>query len=756
LHRTHAPRSARETMARRQARRTTSVLSIAFVVAALVAMSGLAVAARADIVPRIACTGVAMTAGQADIDANDAGTTFCLSGTHAWSLVPKDGDTFIGGTLDGGGTIDHAFSGRASNVTISNVRVNGYDDPRNTGAIDGSGDGWTLQSVIVSGNAFEGVTVRGTDWQIRGGRFFNNGQIGIRGSGQTANGLTVDGVEVDHNGFADTTYSDRQVACYGAGGVKFEAENVTVQNSSVHDNGCRGILSDRGADTITLVNNRIDDNWDEGIVIDVAGSATIRGNEVSGNGLHDSQATSKALCGASYGSGAGILIDTSGQTHTVTGSIDVGFNTVAMNCNALTGVNRSRSLLNCSIDPICELRNVSVHDNTISASTVPGATNEAGWWADDGEDLSTHNLVWLNNHVSAGIDLTLTTTPPVLPPPVTGAAEFLIPDLMSKPMSGSGWSLLASSADKAAGAVVTLADQSSFAPSWTLAAALVAARTGSVLYRGYVVANVARICGTEKAASDELALSRTLFGYVTAASIIGLPLSTPCGLTTYGAWLKIIRDEVIGSNGNGDTLTHVAQWSANNWGAYALSSHLAVSYALNDSTAIASDIAITEQWLGDLSSPAATFRTDASYRYNGNGATWDLTPTMQRGINPQSSDQRSGALIEDALRLTSGGSDSQPCCTVSDAAAGYQSESLDGLISTMQLLLAHGVDIRHDQNNALLRAFRFYWAHGPSPWSVPRYEPYVMNDWYGTSFSTSAGDSVFRHLGWGAWLAAGA
>ena len=101
--------------------------------------------------------------------------------------------------------------------------------------------------------------------------------------------MTIDGVELDHNGFDDTTYTSRKVACrYGSGGVKFIGDNVTIQNSYIHDNACQGIWSTLGADKITLVNNRVDDNWDEGIFIDISGNATVQNNEVSGNGFHDS------------------------------------------------------------------------------------------------------------------------------------------------------------------------------------------------------------------------------------------------------------------------------------------------------------------------------------------------------------------------------------------------------------------------------------------------------------------------------------
>ena len=50
------------------------------------------------------CVGVPMLSGQADIDAKPQGTTFCLSGTHNWTLTPKSNDRIVGtgnAVLDG-------------------------------------------------------------------------------------------------------------------------------------------------------------------------------------------------------------------------------------------------------------------------------------------------------------------------------------------------------------------------------------------------------------------------------------------------------------------------------------------------------------------------------------------------------------------------------------------------------------------------------------------------------------------------------
>jgi hypothetical protein len=180
-----------------------------------------------------------------------------------------------------------------------------------------------------------------------------------------------------------------------------------------------------------------------------------------------------------------------------------------------------------------------------------------------------------------------------------------------------------------------------------------------------------------------------------------------------------------------------------------------VSYALKDSAGVQRDIDIFKRYLGDTTSPARAFRPSASYLYNGNGATWDMSPTMQRGINPPGTAPQSGALIEDALRLTGGAGDSVKCCTPGLAGISYQEEGFDAMLSTAQLLRAHGLDLRHFQTDAMKRAYSFYMTHGgPSDENTNHgYLPYAINYLYGTNFSTTVKpDGVHRHLGYGGWL----
>lgn len=334
-------------------------------------------------------------------------------------------------------------------------------------------------------------------------------------------------------------------------------------------------------------------------------------------------------------------------------------------------------------------------------------------------------------------------------------------ELNSKPTSGAGWDYLKSKADLASYGTVNLADIDSITQTHVLAAALVYARTGDEAYKTKAISYIKQACGTETDGSDQLLnLARTLYGYVVSADMVKMPLTTVCtNGETWQAFLQRIRTTTIPSNTTWPNLEITSQISANNWGAYALGSHLAVSYALNDTAAIERDTNIFKRFLGDTSSPAAAFKPSASYSFNNNGVTWDMTPTLNRGINPYSAtDQREGAIINDALRLTSGGSDSVPCCTVQPAGVEYQEEALDGIFSTMQLLRAHGVDLRTSQNSAAKRAFDFYITNGgPSTdgSSMMRYLPYFVNYNYGTNYATVTENRVYRHMAYGSWLFTG-
>lgn len=328
-------------------------------------------------------------------------------------------------------------------------------------------------------------------------------------------------------------------------------------------------------------------------------------------------------------------------------------------------------------------------------------------------------------------------------------------DLMAKPTSGAGWNFLKTQADSAWGTPDLLALNST-TQTKVLAAALVYARTGDVAYRDKVIAAVTKAPGTEDTSGVVLPFARNVFGYVVAADLVGMPLDTVTDSgETWRSFLERARTEEFTGNTRWISLEKTSGDSAANWNAYALSSHLAISVALGDEEAVARDVTIFRRFLGDTTSPWPAFAPTSGHNWNGNGATWDMTPTLQRGINPERpGESRSGAIILDASRHTS--LPSVPCCTTDLAGRAYIEESLDALLAVTMVLAARGQDFTDFEDQAIRRAYDFLVRNGgPSGYSNGRYLALAINNLYGTGYPTSAGDSVARHLGYGAWLFGG-
>lgn len=345
------------------------------------------------------------------------------------------------------------------------------------------------------------------------------------------------------------------------------------------------------------------------------------------------------------------------------------------------------------------------------------------------------------------------------PGPAPSPGDYVLirrSDLMSKPTSGPGWDFLRQQADSSWGPP-NLSEANTTTQTQVLAAALVYARTGEASYRDRVIAAVRQVPGTEAGADIVLPVARNLFGYVVAADLVGMPLDTPTANgQTWRQFLQGVRQLEFPGNATWPSLEITAGHSAGNWNAYALSSHLAVSAVLGDEAGVARDITIFRRFLGDTTSPWPAFNPSAGYVWAGNiftgpnpGRTWDMTPTLQRGINPAG--PANGAIILDASRNSS--VPSQACCTMELAGRAYTEESLDALLAITTVLKARGLDFTDFEDQALRRAYEFLLsAGGPSPYAENRYLALAVNSLYGTAHDTSRGDSISRHLGYGGWL----
>ena len=204
---------------------------------------------------------------QEAIDANPAGTTFCLSGTFQISstIRPKSGDRFVGpATLVGAGA-DFGFqAGSGAGAT-------------DVGFVDLDVSGFPLQAI--------GCWVR---TEVVGGRYHHNGRNAI-GCGLDGGGVLIDGVEVDHNG------SDAYLGCCSAGMKFAHGHGIVVRNSYIHDNVGNGLWCDVQCGDYTVVDNRIAHNSRKGIHYEKSGGSDFQGitfvgtayiarNVIQGNG----------------------------------------------------------------------------------------------------------------------------------------------------------------------------------------------------------------------------------------------------------------------------------------------------------------------------------------------------------------------------------------------------------------------------------------------------------------------------------------
>ena len=231
-------------------------------------------------------------------------------------------------------------------------------------------------------NGGAGATL-GNSWLVLGGRYYNNRQEGIGGAGTSA---VINGAELDHNTFTNDSYTTQSASCASeGGGMKFVATNVTITNSKIHDNACKGIWTDGGTHNAVITNNQIYNNWSEGVMVEISSGATITGNTIYGNGFHVNVGSGN---GCAWLWGGGITIASSDHT-------EIAHNTVTGNCNGITGTQQNRPDGNPGL-----LEFMNVHDNTVS-----GPVGKTGVVADNGANLTTRSITFSNNSASNGMSV---------------------------------------------------------------------------------------------------------------------------------------------------------------------------------------------------------------------------------------------------------------------------------------------------------------------------------------------------------------
>lgn len=225
-------------------------------------------------------TAVSIAAGssiQAAVNANLAGTTFCLgAGIHyiTSAITPKNGNTFIGQygaiidgstwvTTDGTQGAFRAWNQDIPNVTIRNLGIRSM--PQKGIATSAVGNptwinGWIIEYCEIYACTREGIGVPHTAI-VRNNIIRDNPYGGYQG--YQVHGATFDNNEIARNGS-----EQKVVGCV----------NITFRNNWVHNNVNDGIWYDTDNTGSLIEDNISEDNGRWNIHYEISGQGTIRRN----------------------------------------------------------------------------------------------------------------------------------------------------------------------------------------------------------------------------------------------------------------------------------------------------------------------------------------------------------------------------------------------------------------------------------------------------------------------------------------------
>jgi hypothetical protein len=308
-------------------------------------------------------------------------------------------------------------------------------------------------------------------------------------------------------------------------------------------------------------------------------------------------------------------------------------------------------------------------------------------------------------------------------------------EIAALPTSGPAWNDVVQAASGSLGSA-SIADQDSDHDVRTLAAALVAARTGDRAARDKAVSAIGAAMGTERGART-LAVGRNLQSYVIAADVLGLQSDPGVG-KRFGDWLRAVRTQTF----DGNTLVETSNKRPNNWGTHATASLTAVAAYLNDRAELDRLSKVFRGWTGDRSAYAG---------FDFGDLAWQANPAAPVGVNPGKVNPAGralgGALPEEMRR--GGGLQWPP------AGTGYPWGALNGAVVTAELLSRQGYDAWNYGDRAIDRALQFLdglgWSNGWGPANDDEWVLPLVNARYGTKYPAPASVGLGKNLGFTNW-----
>jgi hypothetical protein len=305
-------------------------------------------------------------------------------------------------------------------------------------------------------------------------------------------------------------------------------------------------------------------------------------------------------------------------------------------------------------------------------------------------------------------------------------------ELAALPTSGAAWQQVQEAASGSLGSA-DLANQDSDHDVRTLAAALVAARTGDEAMRDKAVAAISSAMGTEDGGRT-LAIARNLQSYVIAADLVDLDAANRDVGARFRTWLRGVRTEDL----DGKTLVETSKERPNNWGTHATASLIAAAAYLEDTAELNRLANVFRGWTGDRRAYSG---------FNFGDLAWQANRSAPVGINPGRVDvggrSLGGALPEEMRR--GGGLQWPPADT------GYPWGALNGAVVSAELLSRRGFDAWNWSDRAVSRATEFLFDLGWEPgnddeWVVP-----LVNARYGTKYPVASEVGLGKNLGFTNW-----
>jgi parallel beta-helix repeat protein len=168
-----------------------------------------------------------------------------------------------------------AFDRGHRGVTIRGLVIEKFASPAQFAAVMPDKE-WTIEGSEIRFNHGIAVKVAAGDI-IRDNYIHHNGQFGLAGGGIDS---LIENNEIAANNTAGFS------AGWGAGGAKFvRTQNLVVRGNLVYANRGPGLWTDGSNENVLYEENVVRDNAHSGIKHELGGSATIRDNQILGNGF---------------------------------------------------------------------------------------------------------------------------------------------------------------------------------------------------------------------------------------------------------------------------------------------------------------------------------------------------------------------------------------------------------------------------------------------------------------------------------------